>query len=67
MYVILLGKYRPHSPLHRAPFSPRRTLGSLYYESKMQLNDTQPLRAKRRLDMDDIYSTTVKRAKSGNE
>ena len=67
MYVFLVGTYRHDSPSHRAQFNPRMTSGSLYYESYMQLNDTKPLRAKRRLDMDDIYSTTVKRAKSGNE
>ena len=67
MYVILVGTYRHRSPLHRAQFNPKLTSGSLYYESYIQLNETPPLRPKRRLDMDDTYSTTVKRAKSGNE
>ena len=62
---MFLGTHRCHSTLHKSPISPGRAIDSIFFEPDIHVSSTQPLRAKRKLDMDDPCPTSVKRAKSG--
>ena len=63
--LMFLGTRQCHNGLHGSPLSPRRVIDSLYFEPENQVTNNPPLRAKRKLDMGDPYTTSVKRAKSG--